>query len=166
MSSSFSDAHTRTSSGAHRYLATFYSTDAALATDYTECSQEPFSTTSGRRISHQKMDIYLQKNGIQEPISYIFTPLSSQSVLWKSKKQIPKWVSAFLVHRKGLDTPMFRSVKLSRATLIRVAFNCSSPWVGIKIIRTRKCGSDYSSLVHRKGLEPPTLGTGIRCSIH
>ena len=21
-------------------------------------------------------------------------------------------------------------------------------------------------LVHRKGLEPPTLGTGIRCSIH
>ena len=26
----------------------------------------------------------------------------------------------------------------------------------IKIIRTRRCGSDYSSLVRRKGLEPPT----------
>ena len=41
-----------------------------------------------------------------------------------------------LVHRKGLDTPMFRSVKLSRATLVRVAFNFSSPLEEIKIIRT------------------------------
>ena len=24
----------------------------------------------------------------------------------------------------------------------------------------------WTFLVHRKGLEPPTLGTGIRCSIH
>ena len=39
-----------------------------------------------------------------------------------------------------------------------------------QIIRTRfrfgRYGSDYFALVHRKGLEPPTLGTGIRCSIH
>ena len=39
-----------------------------------------------------------------------------------------------------------------------------------QIIRTLfqfgKSGSDYICLVHRKGLEPPTLGTGIRCSIH
>ena len=38
-----------------------------------------------------------------------------------------------------------------------------------QIIRTRlpqRTGSDYSSLVRQKGLEPPTLGTGIRCSIH
>ena len=39
-----------------------------------------------------------------------------------------------------------------------------------QIIRTRfrlgRYGSDYIALVHRKGLEPPTLGTGIRCSIH
>ncbi len=39
-----------------------------------------------------------------------------------------------------------------------------------QIIRTRlplgRYGSDYIALVRRKGLEPPTLGTGIRCSIH
>ena len=39
-----------------------------------------------------------------------------------------------------------------------------------QIIRTHfqfeRHGSDYICLVHRKGLEPPTLGTGIRCSIH
>ena len=39
-----------------------------------------------------------------------------------------------------------------------------------QIIRTHfrfgRYGSDYFALVHRKGLEPPTLGTGIRCSIH
>ncbi len=39
-----------------------------------------------------------------------------------------------------------------------------------QIIRTHlpqgRYGSDYIALVHRKGLEPPTLGTGIRCSIH
>ena len=38
-----------------------------------------------------------------------------------------------------------------------------------QIIRTHlllRTGSDYSSLVRQKGLEPPTLGTGIRCSIH
>ena len=39
-----------------------------------------------------------------------------------------------------------------------------------QIIRTLfqfgKSGSDYICLVRRKGLEPPTLGTGIRCSIH
>ena len=31
---------------------------------------------------------------------------------------------------------------------------------------SQRRGSDLHSLVHRKGLEPPTLGTGIRCSIH
>ena len=39
-----------------------------------------------------------------------------------------------------------------------------------QIIRTHfrfgRYGSDYFALVRRKGLEPPTLGTGIRCSIH
>ena len=35
----------------------------------------------------------------------------------------------------------------------------SSPWVGIKIIRTRRCGSDYSSLVHRKGLDKSRFGS-------
>ena len=43
-------------------------------------------------------------------------------------------------------------------------------WENKQIIRTRfrlgRYGSDYIALVHRKGLEPPTLGTGIRCSIH
>ena len=61
-----------------------------------------------------------------------------------------------MVRRKGLETLWSCSVKPSRAALTRAAFNCSSLFADIKIIRTRRCGSDYSSLVRRKGLEPPT----------
>ena len=52
------------------------------------------------------------------------------------------------------------------ATLVSVIW----PLGNKQIIRTHfrfgRYGSDYICLVHRKGLEPPTLGTGIRCSIH
>ena len=69
-----------------------------------------------------------------------------------------RWRSAavriFDLHTGSVD------IEFTRNNLIHVVLP------KIKIIRTRRCGSDYSSLVHRKGLEPPTLGTGIRCSIH
>ena len=62
------------------------------------------------------------------------------------KRLIPKGISLLMVRRKGLETLRIRSVKSSRAALTRAAFNCSSLFADIKIIRTRRCGSDYSSL--------------------
>ena len=101
----------------------------------------------------------------------IFAPVCTSAALSspfraQNKKRRHKPPLFVLAHRKGLEKSRFGSVQPSPVALIRATFNCSSPLEGIKIIRTRKCGSDYSSLAHRKGLEPPTLGTGIRCSIH
>ena len=50
-----------------------------------------------------------------------------ESLLHKEKIQIPEWVSGFLVRRKGLETLRIRSVKPSRAALIRAAIYGSHP---------------------------------------
>ena len=58
------------------------------------------------------------------------------------------------------------SFELVAATVHRtVAFNYSSPFL---YRNTKRPDTTWYLvfLVHRKGLEPPTLGTGIRCSIH
>ena len=93
------------------------------------------------------------------PISY--SPPSMSAI---PGRELPKRNSPFGTPEGTRHTMVSPPSSRRRSTAHRaVELNCSSP--------THKSKTGYPEwdnpfLVRRKGLEPPTLGTGIRCSIH